>query len=179
MPAAPYISDSPPMRLGPFRGPQTTIDTMRELCLGDRGERSILVRGATEYAIRGLQPKDYLSEILAVRNFVAEHVRYANDPTAVELVKDPQRVIEEIQKNGVAVEDCDGYALLNATMFRQLGRTAQWVTVGFGKPNHFSHVFTRVLEPKSNKWIVTDQVAGTREATMLARVTTWRAWPID
>lgn len=179
MPAALAITDSPPTRIGPFRGPTTTIDTMRELCLGSRGERSMMVRGATEYAIRRLQPKDYLSEILAVRYFVAERVRYANDPSAVEMVKDPQRMIEEIQRHGVAIGDCDDSALLIATMWRQLGREAEWVTVGFGAQNHFSHVFGRAREPKTQRWIVGDTVAGTREASMLARVTTWHAWKID
>lgn len=175
----PAISDSPPVRISAFRGPQTTIDTMRELCLGARGERSMLVRGAVEYCTRNLQPKDYLSEILAVRNFVGEKVKYANDPLALELVKDPQRLIEEVSKHGVAVGDCDDAALLSSTMLRQLGREAEFVTVGFGAPNNFSHVFSRVKEPKSGRWIVVDTVAGSRESAMLARVTTWRAWKID
>jgi hypothetical protein len=175
----PAITDSPPTRISAFRGPQTTIDTMRELCLGARGERSMLVRGAVEYCTRGLQPKDYLSEILAVRNFVGEKVKYANDPVALELVKDPQRLVEEISRHGVAVGDCDDAALLISTMARQLGREAEFITVGFGAPNNFSHVFSRVKEPKSGRWIVVDTVAGTREASMLARVTTWRAWKID
>jgi hypothetical protein len=175
----PAISDSPPTRISSFKGPQTTIDTMRELCLGARGERSMLVRGAVEYCIRGLQPKDYLSEILAVRNFVGEKLKYANDPVALELVKDPQRLIEEISRHGVAVGDCDDGALLLATMMRQLGREAEFITVGFGAQNNFSHVFTRVKEPKTARWIVVDPVAGSRESSMLARVTTWRAWKID
>lgn len=139
----------------------------------------MVVRGATEYAVRRVQPKDYLSEMLAVRNFVAERCRYANDPVALELVKDPQRMIEEIQTHGITVVDCDEYALLIATMCRQLGRQSEWVTVGFGEQNHFSHVFDRSKEPKTAKWIVLDPVAGTKEASMLARVTTWHVWPID
>lgn len=173
------LTDSPPTRFAAFRGPQTTIDTMRELCLGARGERSMLVRGAVEFCTRGIHPKDYLSEILAIRHFVGERVRYLNDPKALELVKDPQRLIEEVVRHGVAVGDCDDCALLTATMSRQLGREAEFVTVGFGPPNSFSHVFTRVREPKTMRWIVLDTVAGTREGMMLGRVTTWRAWKID
>jgi transglutaminase-like putative cysteine protease len=179
MPFASPIAAAPPTRIRPFRGPQTTIDTMRELCLGARGERSMLVRNATEYVTRGLQPKDYFSEIIAVRNFVAEKVRYANDPVGLEAVKDGQRLIEEIQAHGLAVGDCDDICLLIATMCRQLGRQSEFITVGFGVPNHFSHVFARVLEPKSGKWLVTDPVAGGNEARMLSRVTTWKAWRID
>jgi hypothetical protein len=173
------VADAPPTRFGAFRGPQTTIDTMRELCLGSRGERSMLVRGAVEFCTRGLLNKDYLSEILAIRNFVAERVRYQNDPVGLELVKDPQRLVEEMARYGIAVGDCDDMALLLATMARQLGREAEFITVGFAAPNSFSHVFARVKEPKTGRWIVLDPVAGTREMQMLTRVTTWRAWKID
>ena len=173
------LTDSPPTWFGPFKGPETTINTMRQLCLGARGERSMLVRGAVEYCVRGLQPKDYLSEILAIRYFAAERVRYLNDPVATELVKDPQRLIEEVTRHRISIGDCDDIALLLATMARQLGREAEFITVGFGKPNSFSHVFARVREPKTGRWIVLDTVAGTRESSMLTRVTTWRAWKID
>jgi len=169
----------PPFTVGRFFGPQTTIDKMRELCLGARGERSIVLYQLTEHVVRWLQPKDYLSEILAVRNFVAEKVRYKNDPLAMETISDPQRLAEQILQYGQATADCDDIALLVATMARQLGREAEFVTVGFGAPNNFSHVFARVKEPKSARWLVTDSVAGTREAAMLARVTTWKSWKID
>lgn len=171
--------DSPPARFGAFKGPTTTIDVMRQQILGPRGERSVLVRSATEYAVRGLQPKDYLSEIIAVRNFVAEKVRYANDPLATEWCIDAQRLIEEMLRHGRAIGDCDDIAALITVMCRQLGREAELITVGFGAPNNFSHVFARVKEPKANRWLVCDPVAGSREANMLARVTTWRAWKID
>jgi hypothetical protein len=175
----PTLTDSPPTWFGPFRGPETTINTMRQLCLGARGERSMLVRGAVEYCTRGLLNKDYLSEILSIRNFVAERVRYQNDPVALELVKDPQRLVEEMARHVIAVGDCDDIALLLATMGRQLGRESEFITVGFGAPNNFSHVFTRVREPKTARWVVLDPVAGTREGAMLARVTTWKSWKID
>lgn len=172
-------ASAPPFTVGRFFGPQTTIDKMRELCLGARGERSILLYQLTEHVVRGLQDKDYLSEILAIRNFVAEKVRYKNDPVAMETVSDPQRLAEQILQYGRATADCDDVALLVATMARQIGREAEFVTVGFGAPNNFSHVFSRVKEPKSKRWIVLDTVAGSREATMLARVTTWKSWRID
>lgn len=78
----------------------------------------------------------------------------------------------------VTVSQCDDIATLMATMLRQCGREPEFVTVGFGKPNKYSHVFVRVKEPRTGKWIVCDPVAGTKEASMLAKVTTWKAWRI-
>lgn len=170
---------APPHSLGPFQGPQTTIELMRRQVRGDRGERSVKVRSVTENVVLGLQPKDYLSEIIAVRNFVASHVRYLNDPLTTEWTKDPERLIDEILERGEAVGDCDDIASLIAAMLRQCGREVEFVTVGFGAPGSYAHVFVRAKEPKSGRWVVCDPVAGTTEDAMLRRATTWKFWRID
>lgn len=170
---------APTTVIRPFHGPEDTIREMVKAVLSPRGERSMLVRTMTEQVVHQLQDKDYLSELIAIRNFVATKGRYTNDSLTVEVVKDPQRQIEEILARGVTVGDCDDAACLIATMCRQVGRDAEFVTVGFGAPNTYSHVFTRVREPKSRQYIVLDTVAGSDEARMLRRVTTWRAWRIE
>jgi hypothetical protein len=170
------IQSAPPTTFRSFAGPQTTIQEMVRALNGPRGERSVRVRSFTESVVRGLQPKDYFSEILACRYAVAEKVRYLNDPLTTEWVKDPERLVEEIEAHGVTAADCDESALLLATMWRQIGREVEYVTVGFGLPGSYSHVFPRVKEPKSGAWIVGDTVAGSLEDKMLSRVTTWKAW---
>lgn len=174
MPTA--IADSPPTVLKPFHGPADTINLMIQMTVGLRGEQSSLVRGVKDHIIRGLAPKDYFSEILAIRNFVAEKVKYSNDALAVEQVQDPERLCDQILRYGRAVADCDEIALLIGTLCRQAGRQIDYVTVGFGRPGSFAHVFARALEPKSQKWIVLDPVAGSDEASMLRRVTTYKIW---
>jgi len=146
---------------------------------GPRGERSVKVRSLTEKVVAGVQPKDYLGEILAIRNFVTERCRYLNDPLTTEWVKDPERIADEIMAQGQSQCDCDEMAQMIATMARQCGRDAELVIVGFGRPGAYSHVFTRVKEPKSNQWIICDPVAGTDEAKMLRRVTTHKIWRTD
>jgi hypothetical protein len=171
--------EAPPSSLAPFHGPDDTVGELRRAVTGERGERSVVVYQATENVVRGLQPKDYLSEIIAIRNFVATRTRYKNDPYTTEWVSDPQRLIEEISKHGRAVGDCDDIAGLMATMVRQLGREARWVTVGFQAGAPHTHIFTIALEPKSHTWIVLDPVAGVQEPQMLSRVKTHRIWRID
>ncbi len=170
---------SPPTQLGPFKGPDDTLALMVQLALGDRGERSSMVREMTHHVVRGVQSKDYLSEMLAVRHFAATFFRYVNDAVGVEQVQDPQYSIEQIQKHGMAVGDCDDVATLIGSMTRQLGRETEFVVVGFGAPGNYSHVFVRAKEPKSGKWIVLDPVAGTQEADMLRKVTTWKSIRVD
>jgi transglutaminase-like putative cysteine protease len=178
MPAS-TLSATPPHTLRPFWGAQTTVDTMLEQIRGPRGERSLKLRSLTEAVIRHLKDKDYLSEILAIRNFVATHVRYVNDPLTTEWVKDPERLADEILAYGRTAADCDEIASLIAAMLRQVGREADIVVVGFGRAGSFSHVFARGKEPKTSKMIVCDPVAGTDELSMLRRVKTYKIWRID
>lgn len=176
--AATPIADAPPTRIRPFHGPEDTVNTMIEAIMGPRGEQSTLVRSVKDHIIRDVQPKDYLSEILAVRNFVHEKCKYSNDALGVEQVQDPERQCDQIIKYGKVVDDCDDAATLMAALMRQLGREVEIVIVGFGRPGSYSHVFIRVKEPKSGKWIVCDTVAGTNEAAMLSRVTTYKIWKL-
>lgn len=172
------LADRPPQTVRAFHGPADTIGAMRRAALGPRGEQSAVVHSLKNSIVRDLEPKDYLSEILAVRFFCAERVRYSNDALHVEQVQDPERLADQIIQYGRAVGDCDDGATFIATLCLQLGREAQFVTVGFGPPGHYTHVFTRVKEPKSGKWIVCDPVAGPNESTMLRRVTTFKIWEI-
>jgi len=152
---------------------------MVELCLGTRGEQSAMVRSMADHCIRKLQAKDYLGEIVAVRNFAGEKIRYSNDARGVEQVRDPQRICEDIVNYGNATADCDDAACFIACLCRQLGRECEFIVVGFGAPGIYSHVFTRVKEPKSGRWIVCDVVAGTDEGGMLKKVKTWKSVKVD
>lgn len=171
----------PPVKLSGFTGAGDTLAGMVRSVQGPRGEKSLVVRGLTEKAVGQLFPKDYLGEIIAIGNFVHSYVYYLNDPMHVELLKDPQRLAEEILSKGFARGDCDDIACLIATMALQVGRDAQFVAVGFNpkRPMNFSHVFTRVKEPKSGKWLVCDPVAGADVAGMLKRVATYQIWSCD
>jgi hypothetical protein len=174
----PYLGTRP-VTLSGFTGAPDTLRKMIEAAQGDRGERSMVVRGLLDQIVGGLLPKDYAGEIVAVRNWVAEYVRYQNDPTHVELVKDPQTMCEEYLTNGYAVGDCDDMATLIGCFHLHLGRDAQACAVGFAEPGHFSHVFERCKEPRTNKWIICDPVAGTREREMAGRITTFQLWSFD
>lgn len=172
------IADAPPTTIRPFSGPADTVRTMIAAIVGTRGEQSTLVRSVKDHIIREVQPKDYLSEILAVRHFVHEKCKYSNDALGVEQVQDAERLCDQIVKYGKVVGDCDDCAVLMATLCRQLGREVEIIIVGFGRPGSYSHVFVRVKEPKSGKWIILDPVAGTDEASMLRRVTTYQIWKL-
>ena len=163
-----------PYRTRSFSGAHDTMAAMARAALGPRGEQSFRVCQLAEYLVEEVTPKDYLGEIVAVRNAFVQPspfrdgtplVRYTNDPLHVELVKDPERLVEEIEQRGTALADCDEIVCLCGTCCLQLGREVEWVALGFGRgPSaQLTHVGLRVKEPKSGRWIWLDGVAGPRE----------------
>lgn len=166
-------------QLSGFTGAPDTLRAMIEAAQGLRGEKSMVVRYLVDQVVRNIHPKDYAGEIVAIRNWAATFLRYTNDPLHVELVKDPERLVEEFYQHQLAVADCDEIATWIATAALQVGRHSQFVAVGFGESGTYTHVFARVLEPRTNNWIVCDPVAGTAEREMLSRVRTYQIWSLD
>ncbi len=182
-----YLGKLPNAQLGPFSGARDTLKLMSEQALGDRGERSMLVRHFTTWVVRDVWPKDYLGEILAIRNVMVQQspwrpgvplFRYTNDARHVEVVKDPQRQVEEILEHGTTQVDCDEIACMASVMALQLGREVEYVALGFA-PDALTHVGVRVKEPKSGRWIWLDGVAGPREKEAAARAQELLVWSLD
>ena len=176
------ISGTPSVSLGRFRGTPQTLKMMADYALGKDGEQSFVVRQYAEAIVREISPKDDLSEILAIHAWVTSPVfRYTNDALHVEQVKSPLRILNEVKDTGRSLVDCDDIATLIAALALCLGRRAQFVIVGFvpGDKDAFTHVFTRVQEPKSREWIILDPVAGTRDAEMARRAATYKFFEVD
>jgi hypothetical protein len=182
-----YLGKLPASQIGPFSGARDTLKLMSEQALGDRGERSMLVRHFTTWVVRDVWPKDYLGEILAIRNVLVQQspwrpgvplFRYTNDARHVEVVKDPQRQIEEILEHGTTQVDCDELACIASVMALQVGREVEYVALGFA-PDQLTHVGVRVKEPKSSRWIWLDGVAGPREKEAAARAQELLVWNLD
>lgn len=169
-----------PTKVTGYRGVEDSIRLMKKHLLSPRGGQAPEVRFVAEHIVRRLDAKDYLSEILAIRYWVNEHIPYLRDPLHVEWMRDPVALLEEIRKYGTVRADCDEYAQLCAALWLAVGNKVEITPVGFAPPPaQESHVFVRCNVPRTKSWIVCDPVAGTREAEMLTRVKQWRAIPLD
>lgn len=94
---------------------------------------------------------DYASEVLALNYWVYQNIRYIPDPTNVELVKDPERLIQ------TGSGDCDDIAVLCAALLLAVGKTPAFMLVAFGNSPLPSHVFALVKTPSG--WVPLDPVA--------------------
>ncbi len=174
-----------------YRGTPDTVAKMVELSLGKRGEQSILVRRHAEQIVGNLRPKDYASEVMAIYYWWTRSGRYTRDPLHVELLKDPQRMVEDADA-GRLVCDCDELATGIATDCMVIGAKARFVTVAFkprqhppwlprsrvGRAGPFTHVFAQAQDPRTQIWWTLDPVAGRRAERMHQRVRQMRIYPI-
>lgn len=182
-----FLGKLPRAELRPFRGARDTLRLMADKALGDEGERSVVVRTFTTWVVGEIWPKDYLGEILAIRNVLLQPspsrpgvalFRYTNDPRHVEFVKSPERMVREILEHGTTAVDCDELSLMAATMLLQVGRKAEYVALGF-EPDVLTHVGLRAQEPKSHGWLWIDAVAGERERAAAEGAQQLLVWSLD
>lgn len=161
-----------------------SIDEMLRATEGPRGATAPAVRFLAEEIVRGVAPKDYLSEVLAIRYWVNAHVPYLRDPATVEWIRDPVALIDEIKatgsggKLGVVRADCDEIAMLCASLAMAIGNDCDFVPVGFVWGGPPTHVLCRVHVTKIPTPIVIDPVAGTREPKMLTTIRNFKTYPI-
>jgi hypothetical protein len=158
----------------PYRGTDHTVGTMIRLVKGPTGERSLKVRRHTEQIVAQLRPKDYASEVIAIYRWWGNAGRYTRDPLHVEMVRDPERLVDDAMAGKLSL-DCDDYAVAIGAGCLSIGAPIEFVTVGFaprrhGEPKIHTHVFVRAQDPRTKKWWVLDPVAGRRTKNMLQRV---------
>jgi transglutaminase-like putative cysteine protease len=148
---------------------------MNRLARGPRGELSLKLRSTVEDIIRDVRQRDRLSQLAAIYDWFNRRFHYVNDPVQVELVKDPERLLEEIAKHGTAMGDCDDASTFLFAAPRTIGITTQFARVGFkdrpmgGKGSQYTHVFA-VAWDQHKRPIVLDPVAGPRTPRMIQRV---------
>lgn len=165
-----------------YAGAPQTIQVMGKAALGD-GD-SFATRRLCESLCEGLDSKDYCSEYLSLYYFLLQRTRYMRDPRRTELVRAPEVVTRQILDNHRPSLDCDDLSTWLAAALLAVGGQPEFVTVAFSHmfyagQRQYSHVFVRVKEPRSGKYIVLDPVAAEKTPQMLARVKAAKTWPIE
>lgn len=90
------------------------------------------VRRAAEMIVHaaGARGGDRRQEAAALFAWTRAHVRYARDPSHVELVHEPQILLYRIDRYGWAAGDCDDQACLIAALGHSIALPVAWVLAG-------------------------------------------------
>lgn len=160
------------MRAGPT---SHTARIMGQLAQSGKGQW--LVRQTAGKIVQNIAEKDYLSEALAIYNWVNQNYRYTRDPYKIELVRDPEALFRELLNNtnvgprGKMLADCDDVSILIGALAMSIGLPVSYVTAGFHQPGPHSHTWPEA-EVAADRWVMLDPVAGVGMRSMARRVKT-------
>lgn len=137
---------------GGWAGTDATVELMGQMATGKWGSRSPKIRALAINIVTNAKvpEKDYVGEMVAIHNWVRDHIRYTRDVSGQETLSYP----EEIAFNSQA-EDCDGKSMLEAALLGSIGITSRFVTIGV-TPFSYSHVYLQA-KPKDT-WISLDPI---------------------
>ena len=177
-----WLPDSMPTSQVAYRGAPQTIRVMGKAALEDA--RHFETRKLAEKTCESLSSKDYASEYLALYYLLLQRCRYMRDPRRVELVRAPYVISKQIADGRCPSIDCDDMSTWLAAALLSVGGQPEFVTVAFanlffGGQRQYSHVFVRVKEPRSGRYVILDPVAAERTPQMLRRIVAAATWPIE
>ncbi len=175
-----WLPDAPATSRVGYNGAQQTIQVMSRAALDDASHFE--TRQVAEAVCEGIDSKDYVSEYLALYNFLLQRTRYMRDPRRTELVRAPYVVSKQLLAGHRPSLDCDDMATWLAAAVLSVGGNAQFATVAFQKMMYdgqvqYSHVFCCAIEPRARARVILDPVAAEKTAQMLSRVQAARVWP--
>lgn len=139
---APWTRETVPLLPGD-RGTIQTLDVMRRF-VNEALTEPVVRNRAVQLTLGCGQNLE--CQWAALRQWMAAHWRFVRDPSGVELVHRPERLLDQIGTGGYAIGDCDDAAVLGAALGKAVGFSAQFVVLGFlGSRGPFSHVYAELL----------------------------------
>lgn len=135
-------------------GTDQTIDVMSRAAMGRYGAGSGRIRNLTLQVVReaGVAERDKAGEIVAVHEYVKNHLRYVKDPLWYEFVTHPETLAFE-RADG----DCDDHVTLEAAMLGSIGIPSRFVVYGFKGAPQYQHVAMHA-NVGGNQWVALDPI---------------------
>jgi transglutaminase-like putative cysteine protease len=112
-----------------------------------------VVRLTAAQIVAYTNPRNPEAQALALRDWIASHVRFLRDPAGAELVQTPEYLLTELSKFGTVQGDCDDVATLAAALAMSIGLRARFQLVGFDGPTGpYGHIWTEVQGSQGGPW---------------------------
>jgi len=144
--------------MGPA-GTDATIQAMAKAAMGEYGAGSIKIISLAHEIIKraGVAERDKYGEMVAIHNFVMQHLRYVSDPLWYEMITYPETLAFESQTG-----DCDDHVVLEAALLAALGIQSRYVTFAQKNAAIMDHV---ALEARiKNDWVSLDPIIKNKPA---------------
>lgn len=122
-------------------GTYETVLVMQRLAVQGAGDAR--TRLAAENIVRGVPARAWGLEAVAICRWVKRHMRYTRDGLTAETLRSVERMLEEIEKHGKTLADCDDAAILIAALLLTLGHAPAFQVLGRGSVPHHVNVLDR------------------------------------
>lgn len=136
-----------------WAGTGATVAAIRQLV--DRSLTDPAVVTTAQGLVRGVRERDRWGELQAVSAYVRRHLRYTNE--TIETIKAPSLAINEIQRSGSFVGDCDDAVTLWAALLRALGHEIRYVVVSQRADGEATHIWAEDNIP-GRGWVADDTI---------------------
>lgn len=123
-------------------GTRETVAMMQRLVFD--AVASPMVRAYAVEIVRDELQRDWPGYVRALRRWLAERVRFVDDPVGVEWVTPPEILLGEIERRFATMADCDDVATLGAALAGALGMQSRFQVIGFKEHGPMRHVFAEV-----------------------------------
>lgn len=126
-----------------FATNEDALTTMRKMSAQVRDclRKSRDVIQTANDVVAAVEPRDKLTQVDTIYDWLLHHFRFVSDPVGVELLRDPAGSIREIKLRGYTQGDCDEAAMLGATLGMANGMPARFRSLAFGsRTAPFTHV---------------------------------------
>lgn len=128
-------------------GTRFTVQKMVELIRAGIKSPAIRQKAVQVIKAAGVRPYDRRAEVNALFSYVKSTFRFVQDPTLVELIHTPEKLLE------IRSGDCDDFTVFLASLLGAVGYETRVAIVGPGK-DVWSHTFPEVL--LDGNWVPLD-----------------------
>ncbi len=109
-----------------------------------RAKKNYSLRRLSQDIVAGVAGKNWRGEVLAIRDWVRNNIRYTRDIRGMETLAIPEVTLDTRQG------DCDDHAILVAVLLEMLGHPTRFVAIALHGQKYI-HVFAETKI--SNNWI--------------------------
>jgi transglutaminase-like putative cysteine protease len=128
-------------------GPTGTAETLDAMVRLTKVYRSTLpIRQLAERIINTIPGKSYYEEVMAVRDWVRDNIRYTQDVYDVETLQTPLALLNSRQG------DCDDQAMLVGALLQSIGKPIRYRAIGL-QADQYDHVYAETRAFGSGPWI--------------------------
>lgn len=117
---------------------QTLVRMRRELEQATRDPRLVML---ARELVADAPPFDHDAQARAIHGWLGGRFRYVNDPTTMELLETPTRMLDEIEARGFVQEDCESIATLEGALLEAVGIPTRFHIIERRPSRGYAHVW--------------------------------------